>query len=46
MKRILFGLATLSAMTYAEPSTGVHTTTGSNQIDVETRALVDRKSVV
>lgn len=49
MKKILFGLAALSAMAFgaeATPSTGVHTATGSNQIDVETRAYIINSGLV
>lgn len=52
MKKILFGLAALSAMAFGEgatvptASTGVHTATGSNQIDVETRAYIINSGLV
>lgn len=52
MKKILFGLAALSAMAFGadevipSPSTGVHTTRGSNQIDVETRAFIINSGLV
>lgn len=46
MKKILFGLAALSAMAFGE-STGVHNSTyGNNQIDVETRAFIINSGLV
>lgn len=49
MKKILFGLAALSAMAFGEttPSTGVHNSVyGNNQIDVETRAFIINSGLV
>lgn len=47
MKKILFGLAALSAMAFGAASTGVHNSTyGNNQIDVETRAFIINSGLV
>ena len=46
MKKILFGLAALSAMAFGA-STGVHNSTyGNNQIDVETKAFIINSGLV
>ncbi|MGL4629198.1 MAG: hypothetical protein ACRCUR_06875 [Cetobacterium sp.] len=45
MKKILLLLAALSAATFGA-STGVHTTTGSNTIDVETKAFIVNSGLV
>lgn len=46
MKKILFGLAALSAMAFGA-STGVHNSVyGNNQIDVETRAFIINSGLV
>lgn len=45
MKKILLLLAALSAVSFGA-STGVHTTTGSNAIDVETKAFIVNSGLV
>lgn len=47
MKKILFGLAALSAIAFGADSTGVHNSTyGNNKIDVETRAFIINSGLV